>query len=404
MPIHSSGHPKLEQPWLPSLFPRERLFSQLDERLEHPCGWISGPSGAGKTALMAHYLERRDLNGAWFRLDEGDGNPAELFHWLGTLGRGLLREGASLPQWRPEYGGVPQRYARHFFSALSDGLAAPALLVLDDYHRLPMEAPIHDLLAQVLERLTPRLRIWILSRNGPPAGFARLRSHGLLAELPPAWLPLDADEALELHRQNCPEQVDPQRVRRVMQRTGGWVVATVTMLRCDAAGQLEPGERESGLFDLLAGEILAEFGDEMAGLLTRSAFLPYMTPALLERFTGSSDVIDAVDGLARRGHFTVLSRGEPPLYEYHDLFRDFLLQRAERTFGTQGLAHLRAEAADALEPEAWEPALEAWLALGAWDRAARLLSANAPALLQQGRHSTLAGWLDAAPEAHPMLT
>jgi ATP/maltotriose-dependent transcriptional regulator MalT len=56
---------KLTRPRLYRVSPRERLFRLLDERREHPALWITGAPGAGKSALLASYLDARRLETIW---------------------------------------------------------------------------------------------------------------------------------------------------------------------------------------------------------------------------------------------------------------------------------------------------------------------------------------------------
>lgn len=50
---------KLSMPILHASVPRERLFARLDVRTSHPIMWICGPAGAGKSSLVASYVESR---------------------------------------------------------------------------------------------------------------------------------------------------------------------------------------------------------------------------------------------------------------------------------------------------------------------------------------------------------
>jgi LuxR family maltose regulon positive regulatory protein len=402
---HTAASPKLQRPWLPALLERKRLLEQLNALSDRPCGWVSGPAGAGKTALMASYLERLPAKAGWYRIDEDDANPAEFFFWLATAVRPFLRPNSWLPEWRPEYVSSPRRFARHFVDALLENLGDPLLLVLDDYHRVSETAAMHALLREMLERLTGRLRIWIVSRNPPPAPFARLSSHGIMGLLTESALAFSRDEALALAVSRFPK-VQPGDVDDILARTRGWVVATTLMLSRIDSGSETAGS-EADLFDLLQTEVLGLVGQDALEPLCITALLPYITGNLLQRLTGSTKSLQMIEELARRGHFVAASHGASPSYELHALFRDFLLSRGEQLFRPRHLKALRARAARALESEDWEASLDAWLAMKHWKRIGRLLSKHGASLLLQGRHSTLAAWLESVPPhamtQHPAL-
>jgi len=57
---------KVNRPWLPAAFPRERLFQRLDALADRPCTWIGAPAGYGKTMLAASYVETQDTDCLWY--------------------------------------------------------------------------------------------------------------------------------------------------------------------------------------------------------------------------------------------------------------------------------------------------------------------------------------------------
>lgn len=67
----TSRLPKIARPQTDGLVPRERLFSALDEAGKRAITWVAGPAGAGKTSLIASYLDRRNLSTLWYQVDIG---------------------------------------------------------------------------------------------------------------------------------------------------------------------------------------------------------------------------------------------------------------------------------------------------------------------------------------------
>ena len=68
---------KLSPPQARNAWPRTRLFEELDGALgAHGILWIAASPGAGKSALVASYLNARRRPAVWYHIDEGDRDPA----------------------------------------------------------------------------------------------------------------------------------------------------------------------------------------------------------------------------------------------------------------------------------------------------------------------------------------
>ena len=78
---------KITHPRISGVFPRKRLFRDLDDSRESPVIWVSAPAGSGKTTLVASYLSERQLHSIWYRVDEGDGDIATFFYYMGLAAR-----------------------------------------------------------------------------------------------------------------------------------------------------------------------------------------------------------------------------------------------------------------------------------------------------------------------------
>jgi len=87
-------------------------------------------------------------------------------------------------------------------------------------------------------------------------------------------------------------------------------------------------------------------------------------------------------------------------YEYHGLFRDFLLARGRQALSGTDLAAARTHAASLVEEDGdVESAADLYRDAGNWAELARLVVQRAPELLAHGRHQTLEHWLRALPES-----
>ena len=94
MPRSQSQLAKLTRPRLHNAVARERLFKLLDDaREQRPAICVVGPPGAGKTTLVASWLDVRGVKGIWYQVDSGDTDLATFFYYLGLAAQPFTHRG-----------------------------------------------------------------------------------------------------------------------------------------------------------------------------------------------------------------------------------------------------------------------------------------------------------------------
>ena len=393
---------KLSPPNVEDALPRARLYDVLDRGRERPVLWIGAPAGSGKSTLVASYAKARGVRCMWYGVDARDADPGALFYYLGRCAELHAQSPAPpLPVLSSDHPAGTLGFARHFFEDLFQRLGT-GLMVFDDCQALPGNDRWYELMREACAAVPEGINLLLISRVGPPPMLARMVASSRVTVIGWEDLRLSADEARAFARargEKLGVSLGDGDLSRLHEDFGGWAAGLVLALECARIERRPDGRALSStspqLFDYFAAEVLAAASSELSDFLLRSAFLPTMTAAALDRMLDSDSAASVLARLEADNFFVAAHGSAPPAYRYHPLFRDFLLARARRRWRPAELGEVQRRAAEALaetgEPEA---ALELYLAASDRAAAARLVVTHAPALVQSGRSHTLCGWID----------
>ena len=385
---------------------RLRLFRRLDECRDHQITWIAGPPGAGKTTLVSSYVAAQAGTCLWYQLDAGDADVATFFHYFGRAVQTAARPGRrALPSLTPEYLPSLMNFTRRYMEAVAASIEGPALIVLDNCEQVPAQAQFHDVIRELASSLPPGSRLIVLSRTEPPATYARLRLNGQLALLDAQELDLTRDEALAIAAARgsaTGAAVDATQIDRLLEQTHGWLAGFILLLADGRESALPrpAAKTQQLLFDYFAIELFARFSPSAQSALMRSALLPSMTVASAEQICGDTAIGTLLADLQRQNCFIVERGHAAATYEFHALFRAFLLDRARALIGAEEWRTLQRRAARLLaQSDQADAAASLHRAAGDWQGLAALVLREASALIAAGRHRTLQLWLDDLPAA-----
>ncbi|HSV18975.1 MAG TPA: BTAD domain-containing putative transcriptional regulator [Casimicrobiaceae bacterium] len=395
----TSASPKVSKPRLHGIVARERLFARLNSAAA-PVVWITAPAGAGKTSLVASYLDGLAATCLWYQLDEGDGDAATFFHFMQRLAtQATGARAAGLPTLAAEQMSDVTGFARRWFRALFARLPNPAILTLDNFQDVAHTGfPV--LVREALEQIPEGLRVILISVTDPPPALARLVANGIIDVVGPDELRFTREESDAVARSRI--VLDAAARAALHERSAGWAAGLVLMIehvRRSGATALPPRtESEAAVFDYFAGEIFDRLAARDQHALMLAAAPRRVTARLLQAMSGHPDAAQLLEQAHRRHLFLDRRAGAEPTYQFHALFRAFLRARArvlpaaERVEAAERAALLFEVDGDV------EEAIVMHLEAADWSSACRLIVQHARHLYEQGRWRTLLDWIGALPE------
>jgi two-component SAPR family response regulator len=307
-----------------------------------------------------------------------------------------------LPLLTPEYIPGLSTFSKKYFLNLFGRLKPGTVVVFDDYQKVAAQSRFHEALRDGLSRLADGIHVYVISRSDPPPPFARERAHQRMEWVGWKELRLTPEEAKGIARLRGKKR-SAGEVLSLQGRSDGWAAGLVLLLEESAGLAREPRRMKDTppekVFEYFAGEIFTGLGENAKSFLLKSACLPMMTARMAERITGHRRAGVILSYLNRNNYFTEMHRYAEPVYEYHPLFREFLLLRARELFRAKLFHRVRHDAGTVLEEAGHdEYAVRLYLELGDRDGISRIILRQAPRLVLQGRSGTLVEWIDSLPE------
>ncbi len=403
MPEKNVSIAKITRPKLTGIVPRRRLFSLLDTGRNYPVVWLSAPAGSGKTTLAANYLDTRRLPSLWYRVDEGDADIATFFYYMGlAVKRANPRKKKPLPLLTPAYLQNIRLFTKRYFEEICRRIKPPFFIVFDNYQDVAVSSGFHDMIVHGSEEIPKGVNVMIVSREEPPPPFARLRANGRCSLLGWNQIKFTADESKEVVRMKGQKGIPDETIHQLHHATDGWVAGLVLLMEAaktkgidyEFLGKIPPEE----IFGYFATEIFEKAEKETQKFLLKTACLPSMTAHMAEKLTGVNASAHVLSAQNRNNYFTSMHLQPAPVYQYHPLFREFLLSRARDTFTREEFLVMQKNAAVILEEAGYtEEAAIIFRDTGDWDGLVRLILKYAESLIQHGRLKTLEEWLVSIP-------
>ena len=400
--------------------PRPHLIEWLESQLDKRLILVSAPPGYGKTTLMADFLAGSPLPAAWIQLDSADSDPSVFLACLieavrrmpGSSEKDIGHATRALLESAPD-SVSPQQILTVLINELTDALPTPWLLVLEDYHFIASPV-VHHLVDLLLENGPASLHVILSTRSDPPLALARLRAHGMLAELRASALRFREDEIFSLINLSSPG-LSEQSLKLLVEKTEGWAAA-LQIVRSSLQGQdaLSADRFIAGLsgshrfiFAYLAEEVFRRQSKGRQVFLTSTAILDQLDAATCDALPGIRNARATLDKLEQENLFLTSLDTQRRWYRYHYLFREFLLSKLEQERSEFALVLHAAAGKHYEQVGELEASFSHFMNAREWEAAARVIQIFAPDYIERGRVEVLHRYLNNLPErilhCHPEL-
>lgn len=320
---------------------RARLLNLLDPDDQTRVILVTAPAGYGKTTLLAQHFSSSRASGrtvAWLSLDENMASAEVLADHIRYAIASAVRATSGETSSAFHTGISDKALLRAVQHAITrvDG---PLTLYLDDVHNIETPGAL-ALLDGLLGAMPDNLNLVLASRSRPALRLARLAATGELREISDLHLAFTSAEAVAFLGNLLPEQSADELVIR----TEGWPAGLQLcrfMLATDASARDLPrgraefdvkniSGRAGHIVDYLAEQVFDRVDPEIQNFLLKTAVLKRISGPFADEITGADTGGKTLEWLYNNNLFIVALDSEKEWFRYHQLFREFLLDKLRK--------------------------------------------------------------------------
>lgn len=324
---------------------RGSLIHTLDAAAGGSLIVVSAPAGYGKTTLISQWLHVHPHTFAWLTLDHEHNHATGFWQYVIT----------ALHQVQPE---ISHAAIEHLLQHADDDITPVLVALLNDLDRLSIDNRSRDPMTLVwddfhlikdtailrqcnllLDHLPSSLRIVVTTRESPALALPRRRTNGQLIHLDIEQLRFNAHESIDFFQRTMALPITPDISAALCEKTEGWIaglqLAALSLQRKpeDINSLLADTAIDRHIADYLLEEVFAGLSHELQDFLLQAALPKRFCAGLMNAMLNSGGAQDTLLILDRQHLFLVALDNHRTWFRFHDLFRQFLLQRLNSAAG-----------------------------------------------------------------------
>ena len=382
---------------------REGLVSRIVAALDHKLIVVVAPPGCGKTTLMADFITHTDLPVCWVGLSEDDQDPMRLALVLKASLQRRFRRLRNKLYFQHLVGSRPEALARTLIATIEEHIPERFILVLDDVQIINSSAESSKLIDTLILESPDRMTFLAAGRALPEVSISKLIVNSQMFGIGTEALALSREEVVALVEKNLDLELERDQVDLLLDQTQGWIPGVLLSAKTIQVGADDLLRGRPLLHEYLISSAFEEEPGDLREFMLEAAVLPVMTSAACDEVLERDDSRKMLGRLARKGLFISTTDLTPKTYEFHPLYRNFLIDQLVNVSADR-YSMFSARAAEYFVSSGdIELAIALFTQAGKTRDAASLAEKYSRKMFEVGRINTLSGWAHALKDSDGMI-
>jgi ATP/maltotriose-dependent transcriptional regulator MalT/DNA-binding SARP family transcriptional activator len=289
-------------------------------------------------------------------------------------------------------GSSPNGLAIGLCNLIAESIDEPFVIIMDEIHLLNSEPSAIEFLDSLILNLPNQVTVFSSGREVPEVSLAKLMAEGDLSGIGPHDLALNLEETRAVVSTYSDRVLTDHEISTLHEQARGWITGLLLSQTISSGPLQGPWQNELGMVhEYLASVVLNRLPDHIRRFMLDASILPIMSEEICNEVLGISNSSEILEELLKTGVFLFTASVPERMYEFHPLFRQFLVQTLEAS-DPERLQQVRRKAAQEIKEDFPLYAFELLIQLGDKDEAIEFASKHAPSLFKHGQFTTIQTW------------